>query len=203
MPYHLILHTPDTLYASLQGPIEIETATALVQDIWQMLDDCGHPTQILLDGRAGQIDSCVARFCIEHIIQHMHLGHMALVVNQAYAHVFTPLVQSVPNITMFENQRDALLFLQAIDRTQVVSPGDQADLLERSVGYMPIRTARTFSSRFVQHCNRGTDTVSSAAQPAATTQTSGLLTRMIERITDVSRQSMDIPTSVRLPQTGS
>lgn len=140
MPYHLVLHTPDTLYASLQGSIEIETATALVQDIWQMLDDCFNPTQILLDARGSQIDSCVARFCVEHIIQHMHLGHMALVISPAHGHVFTPLVQSVPAVTIFEHQRDALLFLQALDRTQPALQCDQADLLERSVGYMPIRT---------------------------------------------------------------
>ncbi len=203
MPYHLVLHTPDTLYASLQGSIEIETATALVQDIWQMLDDCFNPTQILLDARGSQIDSCVARFCVEHIIQHMHLGHMALVISQDYMHLFAPMVQSVPSVTIFEQQRDALLFLQAVDRTQPVLQSDQADLLERSVGYMPIRTTRALASRFVQHYKPATDTVSPAAQPASTIQTSGLLTRMIEKITDNTPQSMDMPAFASLPQTGS
>lgn len=203
MPYHLVLHTPDTLYASLQGSIEIETATALVQDIWQMLDDCFNPTRILLDGRGSQINSCVARFCVEHIIQHIHLGRIALVMSQDYMHLFAPLVHLVPNIGIFENKRDALLFLQAVDRTQFVPQSDQADLLERSVGSMPMRTARSFSSRFVQQYDHASDAVSPAAQPASTVQTSGLLTRMIEKITDSSPQSMDIPTFVRLPETGS
>lgn len=202
MPYHLVLHTPDTLYVSLQGSIEIETATALVQDIWQMLDDCFNPTQIVLDARGSQIDSGVARFCVEHIIQHVHLGHMALVIGQAQAQVFTPLVQSVPTIAIFEHQRDALRFLQAVDRTHSAPRSDQTDLLERSVGYMPMRTAHVFASRFGQHYNRETDAVTPVAQPASPLQTSGLLTRMIEKITDSTPQSMDIPTFARLPQTG-
>ena len=51
MPYQINRHADNMLWVTIEGHMPMEYVENYFQEMWPTLDDCPHPTDILVDGR--------------------------------------------------------------------------------------------------------------------------------------------------------
>lgn len=111
MSYTLTMHKPDLMWVVMQGHLDIQTANAYFDEVWQRLDACPNPTDMLVDGRQMKNAKFEARRRTEQVIHHPNLGNMAFIVSQTHLLWLAPLARLVNGIGLFGNEQEALAFL--------------------------------------------------------------------------------------------
>ncbi|MEI7644734.1 MAG: hypothetical protein WCJ55_10680 [Chloroflexales bacterium] len=111
MPYQINRHAHNMLWVTIQGYMPMEHVENYFQEMWRTLDDCPHPTDILVDGRLMQNSSNVARQRTEQVAHHPHLGHVAFVVDAQHLLIFAPLVHLISGIGLFGDEHTAMDYL--------------------------------------------------------------------------------------------
>lgn len=111
MPFAIHRHTPDLIWVELHGHVGVEHAEAYYREMWQTLDACTPPTDLLIDGRRVESVSPSARNRTDQVVHHPHLGHVAFVVGGHHLLLFAPLVKLVSGVGLFSSEREALRFL--------------------------------------------------------------------------------------------
>jgi hypothetical protein len=123
MSYQINRHTHNMLWVTMQGHMAMDHAEHYFQEMWQTLDGCPRPTDLLVDGRHMQGASNSARQRTEQIIHHPHLGHIAFVVGTHHLLLFAPLMKLVSGIGLFGDEHAALDFLVSARGTPTIASG--------------------------------------------------------------------------------
>jgi hypothetical protein len=113
MPYMIQRHAHNLLWVTMHGHLVIDQAEAYFREMWQLLDGCPRPTDLLVDGRRISGAGGGARQRTEQIAHHPHLGHIAFVVSEQHMLIFAPLVKLVSGIGLFGDEHAALDYLRA------------------------------------------------------------------------------------------
>jgi len=117
MSYTLTMHKPDLMWVVMDGHLDMKTAEAYFTEVWQKLDTCPCPTDMLVDGRQMKNAKHEARQRTEQVIHHPNLGHMAFIVSQTHLLWLAPLARLVSGIGLFGNEQEALAFLETARAT--------------------------------------------------------------------------------------
>ncbi|GAB4438988.1 MAG: hypothetical protein OHK0015_33300 [Chloroflexi bacterium OHK40] len=112
MPYQIARHSDDLLWVVMEGQLALEHAERYFCELWELLDGCPSPTDLLVDGRSLVSASPAARRRTEQVAHHPHLGHLAFVVSEHHLLLFAPFVKLVSGIGLFGNEHDALAYLR-------------------------------------------------------------------------------------------
>jgi hypothetical protein len=117
MSYTLTMHKPDLMWVVMDGHLDMRTAEAYFSEVWERLDSCPCPTDMLVDGRLMKNAKFEARRRTEQVIHHPNLGHMAFIVSQTHLLWMAPLARLVSGIGLFGNEHEALAFLETARET--------------------------------------------------------------------------------------
>lgn len=120
MPYEIVRHTTALVWVTIHGKLTMQHAEQYLSEMWQTLDRCPRPTDLLVDGRRIEDSPHTARQRSEQVIHHPHLGHIAFIVSHQHLLFFAPLMHMVSGIGMFGNEREALEYLSKVRNTPVV-----------------------------------------------------------------------------------
>lgn len=135
MPYQFKLHAPDLLWVVMHGHMELEHAEAYYYDIWQTLDSCPHPTDLLVDGRGLHSATFAARRRTEQVAHHPHLGNIAFVVREHHLLLFAPLARLVSGIGLFGAEHEALIYLRSSRGQYSLSGAATVRQAEQAMGH--------------------------------------------------------------------
>jgi hypothetical protein len=112
MPYRITRSAESLVWVVMEGHLTLPQAEGYFAEMWDLLDGCPAPTDLLVDGRRIAGAAHGARRRTEQIAHHPHLGHLAFVVGELHLLLFAPLVKLVSGVGLFGDEREALGFLR-------------------------------------------------------------------------------------------
>lgn len=113
MPYSITRHAEHLVWVVMEGHLTLHHAERYFSEMWELLDSCAEPTDMLVDGRRIAGAAHGARRRTEQIAHHPRLGHLAFVVGEFHLLVFAPFVKLVSGIGLFGSEDEALGYLRA------------------------------------------------------------------------------------------
>jgi hypothetical protein len=113
MPYSITRHAEHLVWVVMDGHLALHHAESYFCEMWQLLDGCSAPMDLLVDGRRIAGAAQGARKRTEQIAHHPNLGHLAFVVGEFHMLLFAPFVKLVSGIGLFGDEGEALAYLRS------------------------------------------------------------------------------------------